>query len=305
MKGLRVSRIGLIALVLASAGLLLLAPAAGQADAKPQAVPGETIPLDGTIPPIATPLYLPAISAGPSTPAPPPPPARAYESVPVAGESLGWPAEQSPDVNLALRGYTPTVAYLGLVNYSGDTDPNAPQLDDLFTPARLPVFKAAYQVFDWNWSCDPPNGCLGAPITDYSVTLIEMVTTPGEPVAIPSRGPQIYTGDFKAMVLYATESRITLAYTRADTPANGYVVHLEELGVAPELAALYRQLDNEGRKRLPALRNGEVLGVARATLKAVVRDTGQFMDPRSCKDWWMDYMGQCTVRLERPRGSGR
>ena len=107
------------------------------------------------------------------------------------------------------------------------------------------------------------------------------------------------------MVLYAAERQITLVYTRDDTPAQGYVVHLENLAVAPELVALYRQLNAAGRSRLPGLRNGEVIGSADSTfIQLAVRDTGEFMDPRSCKDWWMGYVGECRVRLARPRGEG-
>ncbi len=104
------------------------------------------------------------------------------------------------------------------------------------------------------------------------------------------------------MVLYAEPERITLAYTRDDSPAVGYLVHIENVAVAPELVALYQQLDAAGRRQLPGLRNEEPLGVASGdVLKVAVRDTGAFMDPRSCKDWWMDYMGECRMRLPRPR----
>jgi len=265
-------------------------PAAAQTSAS---APNETIPVD------ATPFFLPVIVVPPPTSTVPP---RVYASVPVAGGSLGRPAQNSPDVNLALRGYVPVDAYRGLVNYGGDTDTNAPQIAPMFNPARLPAFVGVQQVYDWNWGCTPPDGCRGEPITwPYNVTLIELATTPGEPVAIPSRGPQIYAGGFKAMVLYAEASRIAFTYTRDDTPASGYLIHLEDVAVAPELVALYQQLDAAGRHSLPALRNGEVLGIAdRASVKVVVRDTGMFMDPRACKDWWTEYMSACTMQLRRP-----
>jgi hypothetical protein len=128
-----------------------------------------------------------------------------------------------------------------------------------------------------------------------------MATTPGEPLAIPSRGPDILDGVYRAMVLYAAPARLTIAYTRDDTPANGYVVHLEDLAVAPELIGLYEQLNAAGRHHLPGLRNGEVVGTAAGeSVKLVIRDTGMFMDPRSCKDWWTDYLAQCLVQRQRP-----
>jgi hypothetical protein len=242
---------------------------------------------------------MPLLAANP-TPVPTLPP-RIFSKLTVQGGSLGWPAASSPDVNLALRGYAPTSAYLGLVNYNGDTDPNAPQMAGIFTPARLPAFTGAHQVYNWNWGCNPPTGCRGELLTfPYAVTLLELGTTPGEPLAVASRGPKI-GADFVAMVLYADERRVTVTYTRDDSPAVGYMLHLEDVAVAPELLALYRQLDAAGRKELPVLRNGEPWGTAAGTsVKVAVRDTGEFLDPRACKDWWMDYRSQCTVRMWRP-----
>jgi hypothetical protein len=268
--------------------------AAQDAPVAANANPGETIP-----PPEGTPMYLPLLAAN-STPIPTLPP-HPFDKVPVAGGSLGWPAQSSPDVNLSLRSYTPTVAYLGIVNKDGPTDDQAPQMAPIFTPARLPAFTATYQVYDWDWSCNPPAGCRGNPLTyPHEVTLLEMATTPGEPLSIASRSPRIYPGDFKAMVLYAEEGRLTITYTRDDSPAAGYMMHFEDVAVAPDLLALYRQLDAAGRKELPALRNGEIWGTAAgSSVKVAVRDRGTFMDPRACKDWWVDYRSQCTVLMWR------
>lgn len=281
--------------LLVGSGLPALAQGSGEQ-------PGQTIPPD------ATPLFLPAISNFVAGPTPTPTvPARVYGQVTVKGGSFGGPAQSSPDANLGVRGYTATVAYLGLVNYDGDTDAQAPQIAGMFTPPRLPGFAAAYQVYDWNWACNPPAGCLGQPITEYPVTLLAMTTTVGEALAIPSRGPTIAAGtDYRAMVVYAEPTRISFVYTDRDTPTIGYLFHLEGLAVTPELVALYQQLDAAGRKQLPALRNGEVLGFAAGeTVKIATRDTGSFLDPRACKDWWQDYMSQCTVRLARPASAWR
>lgn len=267
---------------------------------EPQAEPGQTIP-----PPEGTPLFLPLVAAAESpTPTPVPTlPARAFGAIEVGGGSLGWPAQVSPDVNLVWRSFAPTSAYLGLVNYNGDTDENAPQMAAVFTPPRLPTFLSAHQVYDWDWNCNPPQGCRGSLLTyPYAVTLLELASTAGEPLSIARRGPSI-RDDYKAMVLYAEESRLTITYTHDDSPANGYMIHFEDVVVAPELLALYRQLDAAGRRTLPALRNDEVWGTAAGpSIKVAVRDRGTFMDPRACKDWWMDYRGQCTVQLQRPVG---
>ena len=260
------------------------------------AAPGQTIPP----PPEGTPMYLPLVTANP-TPVPTLPP-HAYGKLSVLGGSLGWPAASSPDVNLALRGYVTTTAYLGLVNYNGDTDTAAPQMAAIYTPARLPQFTGAYQVYDWDWSCNPPPGCRGKPLSfPYPVTMLELAATPGEPLAVASRSQGIGSG-YVAMVLYAEETRLTVTYTRDDSPIYGYMLHLEDVAVAPELVALYRQLDAAGRRELPALKNGEAWGTAAtASLKVSVRDTGTFMDPRACKDWWVDYRSQCTVQMWRPQ----
>jgi len=288
----------LAAALLMTAGAVWTAaqPAAAQ---EPTATPGQTIPPEGT------PFYLPFVAANVLAPTPiPTQPPRSFGSVQVKGGSLGWPAQDSPDVNLLWRGYAPTTAYLGLVNYGGDTDDQAPQMAGIFTPPRLPAFLSAHQVYDWNWNCNPPpQGCRGQPLTwPYPVTLLELAAAPGEPLAIASRGPSI-AGDYKAMVLYAEETRLTVTYTHDDSPANGYMIHFEDVAVDAGLVALYRQLDAAGRKQLPALRNGETWGTAAGgSIKIAVRDRGSFMDPRACKDWWVDYRSQCVVQLQRPAG---
>jgi hypothetical protein len=102
--------------------------------------------------------------------------------------------------------------------------------------------------------------------------------------------------------LYAEERRLTITYTRRDTAAIGYMIHLEDFAVHPDLLALYRQMNAAGRRRLPALRNGEIVGIAdRGSVKIATRDTGSFLDPRTCKDWWMAYMDQCQVQLSAPK----
>lgn len=242
-----------------------------------------SLPLNGTIP-ISSTLYLPQIAV----PWPEPIPVQ-YEAIPVDGPPTDRPAAQHGDLNLALRGYTVTVAALNLVDYNGDTDVDAPQLSGIYTTPHLPNLVATYQVHDWDWNCSP-QGCRGNPITDYPVTLLELATSPNEPLFIPTRGPEIYPGGYKALVLYAEATRLTLVYTRHDTVAGGYAVHLEDIRVDPGLLALYQSADAAGRHNLPALRNGQRLGFANGnSLKVALRDTGSFLDPRSHKDWWQGY----------------
>jgi hypothetical protein len=258
------------------------------------AVPG------GTVLPVTPTLHLPVIYQ--AEPALPSQPVRSYGAVPIHPNLPHCPHGAPPDVDLEIRSWVPYPAYLGLVGYGGETDPDAPQIAGMFAPPRVPAMTAVSQVYDWNWSCNPPAGCRGGPITaPYDVTLLSVAATRGEPLHIPSRGADILDGVFRATVLYADETGITLAYTRDDSPACGYVVHLEEVAINPGLVDLYRRLDSAGREKLPALRNDEVLGVATgADVAIAVRDRGMFMDPRSCKDWWRDFKARCTVQLARP-----
>jgi hypothetical protein len=215
-----------------------------------------------------------------------------FNLISVEGPSADRPDYLHGDLNLAMRGYEIVVAFPGLVNYSGSTDSNAPQLAGLFGPNRYPGILAVYRVYSWNWACGA-HGCPGPLISNPEVTLTGLSTTRSEPIFIPERGPGIF-GDYKALVLYAEEQRITLGYTRRDTVANGYAVHLENVCVDPNLLALYRaQVNAEGwrvSRNLPALRNNQALGTALGNeLIVAIRDRGSFGDPRSRKDWWQGY----------------
>lgn len=240
-------------------------------------VPGATIP--------GTRAFLPFISD--SVSAVPPP---VYVAIPVLGAPVDRPAESNGDLNLALRGYITATAPAELINLDGPTDSDPPQLAGLFGHTRMPEFVATYRVHDWDWSCGP-DGCRGAPIETPPATLLEVAATAGELVYIPSRNAEIYGGGFRAMVLYAAPTRLTLTYTREDTPAIGYMVHLEDLAVEASLVALYEEMNAAGRGQLPALRPNEHVGrVAGTSIKVVIRDTGSLMDPRSRKDWWQGYL---------------
>ena len=113
-----------------------------------------------------------------------------------------------------------------------------------------------------------------------------MGTTAGEVLRLPDSGYDIGSG-YDALVLYATETRLTIKYTREDNVVRGYTLHLENVCAEPGLLSLYRQLNAQGRRTLPALRPGQPLGRATGSeILVAVRDTGNFMDPRSRKDWW-------------------
>ena len=239
----------------------------------------DTLP-NGTLPPDAPKLFLPLVTnQGPNP----------FTSVPVIAPSTARPAAAHGDINLALRSYLPATAALTLIDMGGPTDPDAPQLAALFGSGRAPSFMSSHRVYDWDWSCGV-DGCRGVALEEPPVTLVGLAATAGEPLYPPSRGPQIYGGGYVALVLYAEPTRLTLAYTREDSAAVGYLVHLENIRVDGALLQRYRQLDAAGRAELPALRNGERLGSAASDeVLVAIRDTGQFMDPRSRKDWWVGY----------------
>jgi hypothetical protein len=232
-------------------------------------------------------LFLPSL-AYVQPPACDPIPGQGYEAIPIVGQpTISPPAEQHPDINaLAVRGYVLTNAPKTLVNYGGGTDPTAPQLYTMFLDGRLPQFPNVYQVYDWNWATNSR----GSLIAIWPVTLLGMGTGRGEVLQLPARyngAPDIYQGTYWSLVLYASTERITFVYTRLDTVAYGYTVHVEGVCVEPGLLNLYRQQNAAGRWYLPALKFQQPFGRANGPeIKVAIRDTGSFMDPRSRKDWW-------------------
>ncbi|WP_420642158.1 hypothetical protein [Candidatus Leptofilum sp.] len=207
-----------------------------------------------------------------------------YSSLPIASDPITRPAWDHPDINLAVRGYEEVSASLMLVDYGGGTDANAPQLDTLFSPARVPIFTNAYQIYRWDWACN----CRLDLMSTWPTTLLGMGTSEGDPIHVPDSGYDIGGGN-DVMVLYATDNRITLKYTREDNVVLGYTVHIEDVCVDPALVSLYVTLDAAGRAQLPVLAGGQAFGRALGDeIKVSIRDTGNFLDPRSRKDWWQN-----------------
>lgn len=249
------------------------------ATTEPTVTPSPT----ATVTPTATPLAGCPVSSEAS-----------FDLIPIAQAAV----DQRPDflhgdLNLAQRGYSLTTAELALQDYDGGSDVNAPQLAGLFEPNDFSGIAQVYRANHWDWACGE-HGCRGNVITDWPVTLVGLNALPGQPIHSPLRTPEIFGGGYKAMVLYAEEQRITLGYTRDDTVASGYAVHIENVCVDPNLLALYlAQQDGAGLRAtglLPALRDGEALGIALENeIQVTVRDRGAFLDPRSRKDWWQGY----------------
>ena len=201
-----------------------------------------------------------------------------YTTIPIAGGGLEHPDGEHADLNLALRSYVPVEAPRELFNKDGPVDSDPPQLAGIFSDYRLPLFGPSYRVHDWDWGCGG-RGCRAEPLDHVESTLLDLQAVPGESLGIPHRQAQIYGGGYKALVLYAESTRVTLGYTREDSVANGYVVHLENICVDPNLVEMYRNSNAAGRGFLPALREDEVLGAAGSgDVLVAVRDRGVFFD---------------------------
>lgn len=209
-----------------------------------------------------------------------------YTTIPMTGVDSSHIDALHGDLNLAQRSFAATTAPAQLIDLVGPTDPDAPQLTNLFADGRTPDLVATYRVNDWNWGCGG-DGCRGEPLTDPAVTLLGVATNFGEPIYLPRRNAEIYTSGYIAVVLYADATRLTLAYTRDGTVAQGYAIQMEQLCVDPNLLYTYRQANAAGRQTLPALQRGDMVGMAATTeLLVATRDRGRFLDPRSRKEWW-------------------
>jgi hypothetical protein len=286
-------------------GQVLIIPAL--ASAKPAPTPSEPTPpsepepVSPPVPPSEpepTPPTVPPVPPTPPEPEPAPPPepkeeqvdpcasipGESYGTLPVVGPPTDRPAAEHADLNLALRGYSPTEARLGIIDVSGPDDPRSPQLAGLFADKRTPVFKNVYRVNDWDWGRNDRSG----PITQWDVTLAGFGVEPGETIHVPESGYEIGRG-YQVLVLYATDERITLKYTGEDNVVKGYTIQVENICVEPDLLALYERMNAAGRGELPALRAGQAFGRARGDeIQVAIRDVGSFMDPRVRRGWWRD-----------------
>jgi len=268
-------------------------------------------PVVATPTPVAR-VHLPLIlkPAGSVSPACPTSSTNSYAQGPATqsdGDNPVRPANAHADKNLALRGYvanTDADLRRELVAYdSAPTQP--PQFATLFSPDRVPPLSSFNRVYDWKWSPSPEPGSRGAPLTKYRVTALGLQVSPGEALHVPASAYDIGQG-FEVIVLQADERRVALHYGREDSAARGYTVHIEGLCTDPNLLALYNQLNATNGPRyvfpasqypLPVLPAGQPIGVARGTEVGVaIVDTGKFMDPRSCNEWWQirpGYTGTC------------
>jgi hypothetical protein len=215
-------------------------------------------------------------------------PGATYGSLAIEGSVTDRPAEGHADLNLALRGYTPASGeYVGLLdNCSAVPDDwKAPQLRGLFGDHRRPTFTGVYWVHQWDWGCN----CRSWDVERrWGPSFATLGTASGEILYVPDSGYTIDAAqNYETLVLYAAADRITLKYTREDNVVRGYTLHLENVCVDPALLTLYASLNAQGRAVLPALQPGRPFARARGSwIGLSIRDSGEWMDPRHCADWW-------------------
>jgi hypothetical protein len=203
--------------------------------------------------------------------------ANGYATQSIVGNPTSTPAHLQADLNIKLRGLLEVNEIRQLVQLNGPTDGGAPKVNTLFVDHRTPGIARVFKVGVF--------GGLAQGTESGAVHVLEFVSQGGEELRTPASGYDI--GDGKtALVLYADDDSLTLKYTREDNIVHGYAIHLLGLQVEPALRNLYDSCVAAGRQQLPALAAGQRLGTANGTLRVSVRDTGQFMDPRSRKDWY-------------------
>jgi hypothetical protein len=276
--------------VLLAAALMVLAPVAPGV-AGPPAEPG-AMTVRSRLPI----FYRPVPEVCPQTSG------RSYVTGPVFqrdGDNPVRKAWEHADKNIELRGYAQNNG-VSLAFVGGSTEsPQPPQLATLFNPNRVPAFTRGFRIYNWNWAPSPNPGTRGSISTSWPVNLYGMQTTPGEALRVPTSGYDIGQG-MEVIVLYADDDSVTLNYSRDDTVTNGYTVHVDNICTDPNLLNLYNQHDQPGGPRyqiygkdgivdyhLVTLSAGQVFGTARdGEIRAGVVDSGSFMDPRYCNDWW-------------------
>lgn len=218
------------------------------------------------------------------------------------------PAYDHADKNIELRGYTlnddPNLVR-ELIDYGSGDPTQPPQFATLFSPYQVPPFAEFHQVHQWNWDTSPNPGTRGAPINDPPTTAVSFTLPPGTNLHVPVSGYDIGAG-MEVIVLFADEDTVTLHYTREDTSAVGYTIHIDQICTDPNLLDLYNTLDDPDGPRydypspsynLPTLPAGKTFGTAsKQTMVVALTDTGAFQDPRSCHEWWQirpGYSGSC------------
>lgn len=221
------------------------------------------------------------------------------------------PPQQNPDLNIiAMRGYVFANGEKFPIDLSsGEVGVKTPQIGKI-TQGR-PTIVSLYKINSWIGDFRSGKRGVPMPVPDdpaAAVKQIQMIgikTTPGERIKLPPVYGNPISPEYNAMVLFANENFITVKYTREDNIGikNGYAIQIDGICVDPKLLELYNQLNSSGRGNLPALSNEQELGTGKESeLRVVIRDTGDFLDPRSKLDWWqgIDYPPVPTDVVQKP-----
>ena len=231
----------------------------------------ETDAPGGTVPPLTSTLHLPVIYQGLDGAAAA---GAQLNAVPIHANLPHCPHGAPPDVDLAVRSWAPYRGYLGLVGYGGETDPRcAPNRRRVCCPTGAGHGGGEPRV-RLELELQPALRLPGRP--DYLALRrlpYYLATTPGEESASPRA--DIFQGVIALPVLYAARP----SASPWPTARRQHGVRLRRAhgrrGRSPRAGGLYRELDAAGRRELPGLRNGEVLGVAAGeAIKVAVRDQG-------------------------------
>ncbi|MFK7805668.1 MAG: hypothetical protein AB8G95_28825 [Anaerolineae bacterium] len=218
------------------------------------------------------------------------------------------PTFNHADKNIELRGYvanSDSGLQRELIDYGSDDPTQPPQFATLFSPNQVPPFAEFYQVHQWNWASSPEPGQRAEPVTTPKVTALAFTLEPGTPLFAPVSGYDI-GGGVEVIVIFADENTVTLHYTREDSAARGYTIHIDQICTDPNLLSLYNSLDNPDGPRyeypsdgynLPTLPAGQTFGTTgNDNMVIAIADTGTYQDPRSCNEWWQirpGYSGSC------------
>ncbi len=212
-------------------------------------------------------------------------PGTTYQAISVVGGQPPSPdAAHDAGFNVNLLEALPVNEAKEIGNYySGDADPQAPQLAYLFGDLRIPTFSEVYDLYH--------DGKLASSydvsMAGFEVEPLEIIHVPDRFQSIPDHPVVIDPRGYKVLVLYADRDSITLKYSREDGLAGGYTLHVAGICTEPSLLALYEQKDAEGRGDLPALEGQQPFGRAwGGEIRVAIRDCGAIMDPRMERDWW-------------------
>ncbi len=205
-----------------------------------------------------------------------------------ASDLLIGPADQSPEINLRLRGFTEVNEGTGFVGRHGDKygldDQMPPQISSLYGGTSPQIVKT-YRIYGWDFD----NKKSTAPETatpNFKVHMIGLGANPGQPLVGLKAGRSIGGGNV-FMVLYATKTDIVFTHSNSDTLMGGYLFFFLDICVDPNLLAAYQSADASGRGSLPVIATGQVFGYAgNSDVKVSIRDTMSFMDERYNEDWW-------------------